>query len=58
MAKYTFRFHYHGWVDITVDGEDYDDAFEKADERYCEGDYKSDDESFENTHTELVEYQK
>ena len=55
MAKYTFRFHTHGWIDITVDAKDEEEAYQLADDKYCEGDYEDQPENFENTHVELIE---
>lgn len=55
MAKYTFRFHFRGWTDITVEADNYEDAFIEADDKYCKGEYEDQPENFENTHTELIE---
>ena len=52
--KYTYRFHYRGWVDIEVEAENEEKAYIKADNKYCEGDYIEDPENFENTHTKLI----
>lgn len=52
--KFTFRFHTHGWTDISVEAENADEARELADEKYNEGDYEDIDENFENTYVDLV----
>lgn len=54
MAKYTFRFHWRSWVDITVEADNVDDAYMLADDKYCRGDYEENPENFENTHTRLI----
>lgn len=52
--KFTFRFHTHGWTDITVEAEDEEEAAELASEKYNEGDYDDSDSDFENTNMENV----
>lgn len=52
--KFTFRFHTHGWTDITVEAEDEDEAAELASDKYNEGDYDDSDSDFENTDMENV----
>ena len=41
--KYTFRFHTHGWTDITVEAENEEEAQMLADDKYNEGDYDDSD---------------
>lgn len=52
--KFTFRFHTHGWTDITVEAEDEEEAAELASDKYNEGDYDDSDSGFENTNMENV----
>lgn len=54
MAKYTFRFHTHGWTDITVEADNKDEAFMKAEDRYNDGDYDDDATGFENIDVENI----
>ena len=54
MAKYTFRFHTHGWTDITVEADNLDDASYLANEKYNKGDYDYSDTDFENERMELL----
>jgi len=46
--KFTFRFHTHGWTDITVEAEDEEEARELADDKYNNGEYDDDASDFEN----------
>ena len=52
--KFTFRFHTHGWTDITVEAEDAEEAAELASDKYNNGDYDDSDSDFENTDMENV----
>ena len=52
--KYTFRFHTHGWTDITVEAENEEEAQMLADDKYNEGDYDDSDTDFENTDCENI----
>lgn len=52
--KYVFRFHTHGWTDITVEAESEEEAAELASDRYNEGKYDDSDTDFENTDVENV----
>lgn len=52
--KYTFRFHTHGWTDISVEAKSEEEAEEIAMEKYNEGDYDDSDTGFENTDMENV----
>ena len=52
--KFTFRFHTHGWTDITVEAEDEEEAEELASDKYNNGDYDDSDSDFENTDVENV----
>lgn len=52
--KFTFRFHTHGWTDITVEARDEEEAAELASDKYNEGDYVDTDSDFENTDMENV----
>lgn len=52
--KFTFRFHTHGWTDITVEAENAEEAAELASDKYNEGDYDDSDSDFENTDMENV----
>ena len=52
--KYTFRFHAHTWTDITVEAENEEEAYELADDKYCEGDYEEQPENFENIDVENI----
>lgn len=52
--KYTFRFHTHGWTDITVVAESEEEAQDLADEKYNNGDYPDDASGFENTDCENI----
>lgn len=54
MAKFTYRFHYRSWVDITVEADSEEEASIIALDRYNNGDYEDDSSEFENTHTELL----
>jgi len=54
MAKYTFRFHTHGWTDITVEADNEEEAFELADDKYNEGIYDDKDTGFENIDVENI----
>lgn len=54
MKKYTFRYHLRGTVDISVEAENEEKAWELAEDKYCRGDYKEDSEYFENYCTELI----
>lgn len=51
---YTFRFHTHGWTDITVIAENEEEAYNMADDKYNEGDYKDGDTGFENIDVENI----
>ena len=46
--KFVIRHYWRAWVDITVSATDLDEAYEKADEAYNEGNYYEDPEDFEN----------
>ncbi len=52
--KYVFRFHTHGWTDITVEAENAEEAAELASDRYNEGKYDDSDTDFENIDMEDV----
>lgn len=52
--KFTFRFHTHGWTDITVEAENEEEAAELASDKYNEGDYDDSDSDFENTDMEDI----
>lgn len=54
MAKYTFRFHTHGWTDITVEADNEEEAFELADDKYNEGVYDDEATGFENIDVENI----
>ena len=47
--KFVIRHYWRAWVDITVSAHDLDEAFEKADDAYNEGNYEEDPCDFENT---------
>ena len=51
---FVIRFYRRAWTDIAVQADDAEQAFEKAEERYNNGDYDDDDESFENTDSSNV----
>ena len=52
--KFTFRFHTHGWTDITVEAENEEEAQELADDKYNNGEYDDDASDFENTDCENI----
>ena len=52
--KFVIRHHWRQWVDIVVEAEDEDEAFELADEKYNNGDYAEEPDNFENTEVENV----
>lgn len=52
--KYVFRFHTHGWTDITVEAENAEEAAELASDRYNEGNYDDSNTDFENIDMEDV----
>ena len=54
MAKYTFRFHTHGWTDISVEAENEEEALELAGDKYNEGDYDDEATGWENTDCENI----
>ena len=54
MAKYTFRFHTHGWTDISVEAENEEEACELASDKYNEGDYDDEATGWENTDCENI----
>lgn len=56
MAKYTFRFHRDAWVDIEVEADSKDEAYEIAADKYNDGEYDDDEGlgNFENTFVDLI----
>ena len=52
--KFTFRFHTHGWVDISVEAENAEEAADIASDKYNNGEYDASNEDFENTDMENV----
>ena len=52
---YTVRFYRKAWTDITVEATSKLDAFDKAEEKYNNGDYEDDDEDFENEYADIIE---
>ena len=54
--KYVIRHYWKQWVDITVEANSEEEAFEKAGDRYNDGDYEDDPAlgNFENTDVENV----
>jgi hypothetical protein len=45
--KYIIQYVLKSWVDIEVEADNLDDAYELAEEKYCEGDYEDHPENFE-----------
>lgn len=52
--KFVIRHHWRQWVDIVVEAENLDEAYELAGDKYNEGDYEDNPENFENTEVEDV----
>lgn len=52
--KYVIRHHWRQWVDIVVEATSEEAAFEKAGDKYNEGDYEELPDNFENTDVENV----
>ena len=54
--KFVIRHYWRGWVDITVEARNQEEAFYLADERYNEGDYEEDPSlgNFEKTDVDDV----
>ena len=52
MKKYTFRFHQHAWIDISVEADNEDEARDIAEDAYHIGNYDDRDTDFEHTYTE------
>ena len=52
--KYVIRHYWRQWVDIVVEAENEEEAYELADEKYNEGDYEEEPDNFENTEVENV----
>lgn len=60
MKKKVIRFYQRSWVDIVVEVPDdatNEEVFEKANERYNNGEYDDADTDFENTdYTDVTDY--
>jgi len=54
LKKFTFRFHTHGWTDITVEATNEEEASDLAMDKYNCGDYDDSDSDFENTDMENI----
>ena len=52
--KYVIRYNIRTWIDITVEAESGDEAYELAEEKYCTGDYEEHPGNSETWSTENV----
>ena len=52
--KYVIRYNIRTWIDISVEAESEDEAYELAEEKYCKGDYEEHPENSETWSTQNV----